>query len=309
MSDTALSRLQCETIRKNPSLEVFSLLDILKRNIWIVGSSSCGFGFIDRTIQSLVDNYLSVSELTQIFLTLFFLVSWLSLKPEIGPPREVTPDPKLGPNLLHLGIILDRMTGLKTQHLVSQSYLLPYSHLCQIYHLLNLKHLESVHNMTLNNLKVVNVNQFQSTMSGGVMKFQTAIESPLNALRIWRLPTVEVELTLHTPFTVELNIPAYNNKRIIILFNVVPLNNSEHKLFIDIYSDLSWYKPILQLILHLASLVTLLEDMPYLQTLAGRNIQGLIDNNRVSNHETMQLFKRFAELHQTRLEKPTLSTY
>jgi hypothetical protein len=162
---------------------------------------------------------------------------------------------------------------------------------------LNLKHLESVHNVSLGNLKIVGVNHCYSTETGGALKFQTILNNSVNALRMWRQPTVEAELILHTPFTVELCIPVYNGKKIIVIFNVLPLSNNEHKFFVDIYSDLEWHKPLLQIILHFAACWTLIEDLPYLRTLAQKNLDRLIGSNHISSHLNMWLFRRFVELY------------
>ena len=113
-----------------------------------------------------------------------------------------------------------------------QEYFLPIPYFCQIYHLLNLKHLESVHSFSLSSLKVIDVSQLEATTIGGIIKFQTVIDSSSNMLSILRQPTIEVELTLHTPYTIELNIPVYNGKKIVVIFNILPLGNDEHKLFI-----------------------------------------------------------------------------
>jgi hypothetical protein len=190
--------------------------------------------------------------------------------------------------------------------MISQEYILPFPYLCQIYHLLNLKHLETVHSFSLNNLRVVNISYFQPTAIGGIIKFETLLDSPVNPLRIWRQPTVEVDLILHTPYTVELSIPVYNHKRIFVIFSALPLNQTEHQFFIDIYSDLDWPKPLLQVILHFASCLTIFEDLPYLRALADRNIERLFNLNLASNHESMLLFKRFVELYGTGEEKPKL---
>jgi hypothetical protein len=167
---------------------------------------------------------------------------------------------------------------------------------------LNLKHLESIHSFSLNNLRVIKISHFQPTNSGGIIKFQTVLDSPLNPLRIWRQAIVEVSLILHTPYTVELSIPVYNNKHITVIFNALPINNNEHKLFIDIYSNLKWPKPLLQLLLHFASSLTLFEDLPYLRKLAERNIHRLVNMSKVSNHETMWLYRRFVDLYSSSKE-------
>jgi hypothetical protein len=193
--------------------------------------------------------------------------------------------------------IESRMTDLKKHHLISQRYFFPFPYLCQIYHLLNLNHLESVHGLSLSNLQILKVSDFQLSEAGGMIRFQTILRSPLNVLRLWRQPMVEVDLILHDPYTVELRIPMYRDKQVTVLFNVIPLQNRGHELFIDIYSSLSRFKPLLKLVFHLASCLTVLEDLPYIRKLAARNLKRLVEQNKVSSHETMQLFKRFTELY------------
>jgi hypothetical protein len=193
--------------------------------------------------------------------------------------------------------IESRMDELKEHHLISQRYFFPFPYLCQIYHLLNLKHLENVHTFSLSNLEILKVSHFQSSEVGGTIKFETILRSPLNILRLWRQPIVEVDLILHDPYTVELKIPIYRQKQVTVLFNVIPLQNRGHELFIDIYSSLSRFKPLLKLVFHCASCLTVLEDLPYIRKLAERNLKRLVELNKVSNHETMQLFKRFTELY------------
>ncbi|HEY9674324.1 MAG TPA: hypothetical protein V6D11_22985 [Waterburya sp.] len=271
-----------------------------RNGIWLLGLHSWLFGITDRSLASLADGYVSAIELTQLFTASFFFLAWLSLKPEESVNSEDNIC-RLGPKPYQREGVLDsaqaRMFELQAQHMISQEYILPFSHLCQIYHLLNLKHLETIHAFSLNNLKVIQVTHFQTTAVGGTIKFQTILDSPFNVLRIWRLPIVEVILTLHAPYTVELCIPVYRDKKIIVIFNVLPISHTEHKLFIDIYTDLRWPKPLLQILLHFASCLTLFEDLPYLRQLSKKNLSGLISLKKVSNHETMQLFRRFVELY------------
>lgn len=268
----------------------------LRNGIWILGIPSWVFGVADRSLAAFADSYISAVELAQLFMTAFFLVSWIYLKPEhsfnldeVGADN-ISTETALCP-------VQARMSELRSQHMISQEYILPFSYICQIYHLLNLKHLENVHSFSLNNLRILQVTEFQPTAIGGSIKFQTILESPFNALRIWRQPIVEVILTLHTPYTVELNIPAYNGKRIIVMFHVQPLNDNEHKLFIEIYSDLKWPKPLLQILFHFAACLTLFEDLPYLRKLAERKLHRLLNLRTISSHETMLLFRRFVELY------------
>jgi hypothetical protein len=300
--------------RKEKIKEISLFVHNLRSGIWFLGLPSWLFGVTDRTFASFADGYVSTLELAQLFTASFFFLSWIYLKPENSlnsSDTEILPSYEFdfAPYELELykGIVAKRMLELHEQHMIRQEYILPFSYLCQIYHLLNLKHLETIHSFSLNNLKVVKVSNFQPTSNGGTIKFQTVLDSPINPLRIWRQPLVEVQLILHTPYTVELSIPVYNNKHITVLFNALPLSNNEHKLFIDIYSNLEWPKPILQLLLHFASSLTLFEDLPYLRKLGSRNIQGLVNLSRVSNHETMWLMRRFADLYGGKKEPAQLT--
>lgn len=273
----------------------------IRNSIWILGIPSCLFGITDRSLASLADGYLSAIDLTQLFTSAFLLLAWLSLKPEESLNTGESSRCRLNaqPNLPEFALAeaQARMVELQAYHTISQEYILPFSYVCQIYHLLNLKHLESIHAFSLNNLKILKVTHFQPTVTGGIIKFQTILDSPFNVLRIWRLPVVEVILTLYAPYTVELCIPVYNGKKIVVMFNVQPISQTEHKLLIDIYSNLEWPKPLLKVLLHFASCLTLFEDLPYLRQISQKNLTSLVNLNKVSNHETMRLFRRFAELY------------
>lgn len=190
-----------------------------------------------------------------------------------------------------------RMLQLKQYHTICQEYVLPVPYLCQIYHLLDLKHLEVVHGFSLKGLKIGNVGRFEATKTGGSIKFQTILVSSFNLLRIWRQPVVEVELTLHNPYTIELNVGIYKNRKITVLFNVLPLGEREHKLRIDIYSNVGIAKPALQVLLHFASCLTLFEDLPYLRKLAQKSPRRLLKSAHRSQCQTMQLFNRFVDLY------------
>lgn len=298
-----------EVIEADQPVELSLLVDKLRNSIWNLGIPSWLFGITDRTVASLADGYFSAIELSHLFIASFFFVSWLYLKPEVslssvdrGTVQIYKPGLNPSPHEVYLYTAQARMFELQDQHMISQAYILPFPYLCQIYHLLNLKHLEKVHSFSLNNLKVIKVSYFQPTAIGGVVRFQTALGSPVNALRIWRQPIVEAGLILHTPYTVELRIPVYNDKYIIVIFNVLPLSSNEHKLFIDIYSNLNWPRPLLQILLHFASCLTLFEDLPYLKKLAERNLDRLLKSGGSSNHQMMWLFKRFVDLYSSSLE-------
>lgn len=272
----------------------------LRNFIWLIGIPLCMFGILDRGISIFADNYVSFAEFFQIFIVSLLLMIWLYLRPGSLLAHETEVEQDYLNNLiahqdkLYLSAAKDRMLELKEQHLISQKHILPFPYLCQIYHLLNLKHLEMVHSFSLNDLKVIEVGNLRPTALGGALKFKTILDSPMNVLKIWRQPTAEVELVLHTPYTIELNVPAYGDKRIIVIFNVVPISNQEHELLIDIYSNLEWPKSLLQVLLHAASYLTLYEDLPYLARLSQKSFATL---TKASSHETMSLFKRFVDLY------------
>jgi hypothetical protein len=282
--------------------EISIFVSIFRNGVWVVGIPSWMFGIGDRTIAAFTDGYISILEIAQLLTTFFLFVSWLYLKPEENFDRVNESSKNYQLDLqperaeLYKNIIQTRMLALQDLHQIQQIYILPFSHFSQMYHLLNLKHLETIHGFSLNNLKIVKVSNVQPTVSGGIVKFQTVLDSPMNALRIWRQPLVEVNLSLHTPYTVELSIPLYNDKNITVLFNAFPLNENEHQLFIDIYSNLRWPKPLLQVILNFASSLTLLEDLPYLHKLSERKHR-LVNLKNISKHETMWLYRRFVDLY------------
>lgn len=274
------------------------------------------FSFIHRSFEFFADGGLSAIELMHLFVVSLLFTSWICLKPQanldsenlnaedISALKRYKLDSVVPPHEAYLHKAESRMLQLEKYHLISQEYILPIPYLCQIYHLLNLKHLESIHSFSLNGLKILNVNQFETTEIGGAIKFQTVLDSPLNLLRIWRQTIVEVNLILHTPYTIELNVPIYGGKNITVMFNVLPLSNNDHKLFIDIYSNVVFPKILLQTLLHLASSLTLLEDLPYLRKLSEGKICRLGEIGKRSHHKTFQLFERFIDLYGSSLEQP-----
>lgn len=292
----------------NPELD----LSDFKYSIWILGILSCLFGMLDRSLALFSSSYLSLVEVFHLLAVSCLLIGWIYLKPEQNDDffefTDAANDELLPSNHclmaqddVHLLAAQSRMQDLKQHHIIRQLHVLPFPFICQIYHLLNLKHLESVHSVSLSNLRVVDVNHLAPTALGGTIKFQTTVDSPLSILKLWRQPIVEVELTLHSLYTVELSIPVYGGKKMTVIFNAFPLSEDRHEFLIDIYTDLNWPKPILQLILHIASLVTLYEDLPYLQKLSEREWFGLLNKSGTSVQSINWLFHRFIELYAAKI--------
>jgi hypothetical protein len=301
----------------------------LRQAIWWMGIPAWLFSLADRSIAALSDGYFVWDEGLTVFAIAFLLLSWLSLRPQQSFHSSSHTDIdhqtdipfNFQPAAIHTEITQKRMAELHPYHLISQSYILPFPYLAQIYHLLNLKHLETIHSFSLNNLRVLSVSSLEQTEQGGIVKFQTALDSAWNVLRIWRQMIAEVQLTLHTPYTVELTIPVYGDKAITVIFNTLPLKHMEHQFSVDIYSNLQWYKPVIKALLHFSTILTLLEDIPYLEALT-RRVQHLGHSEKLSrekafqekslhensNHEMMWLFNRFVGLYGTESNAPKLAS-
>ncbi len=283
-------------------------------SLWHFGTIFLVAGTVERSLTFLADSALSATELIKLLLMFSLCVIWSylksgNLKAKNSIPENISTlkyykiDSGAPQHEAYRRKTEARMLQMERYHLITQEYVLSIPYLCQIYHLLNLKHLESVHSFSLNHLRVIDISQFEPTASGGTIRFKTVLDSPFNLLKVLRQPTVEVDLTLHTPYTIELSIPVYGGKKVAIIFNVLPLSHREHKLFIDIYSDLIFPRPILQTLCHFASSLTLLEDLPYLHRLARSNIRSFSKIGK-SNRQMLQLFNRFIELYGSSLQEP-----
>jgi hypothetical protein len=282
------------------------LIYVLRNILWLLGIPLCLVGVVYQEFHALEDGYVGNLEFLLTVITLLVLISWIALKPNLTG-YKVLEATDINFELYYQNqdyalVTKARMVELKRHHIVSQLHILPFPYLSQIYHLLNLKHLETVHSNSLGRLKVTDIQDFQSTPLGGSVKFRTTISSPFNVLNIWRKSTIDVRLTLHNPYTIELNIPVYGNKKMIVLFKVFPFDSKTHKFWVDIYTDLPYPKFLLRSILHFASIFTIYEDIPYLEKLSSKELDSKVDSNSISSHITMCLFKRFVNLYGSDLQ-------
>lgn len=284
------------------------IADFLKRNIfmyslWLVGIPAFIYGLADRGLVAYQRNFSEVTLLSHCMIAFVALVSWLI----IGMAVKSSDAAEVKARSRTSAPLLKQRFKLPNVCLAEQTYRLPFSHRCQIYHLLNLKHLEDIHRFSLGNLKVTEVSHFKETQTGGRIRFKTELDSSTNVLRLWRNPVVEVELILHTPYHIELKVPAYNQKNIHVLFNVLPISDREHTLSVQIFSDLKWPNILLRAVLIIAASLTLLEDLPYLNQLdhgkVGRPKQLL---SSPPSAPTMQLFRRYVHLYGHHFEQAKL---
>jgi len=290
----------------HPSLPV---VDFLKRNIfiysmWLMGIPAFLYGAAERGIAAYNGQFMEGKLLSHYIISLVALLGWFMVGVAINTAKPVTVEARSRLSQ----IPLNGEPAWPLTCLAEQSYRLPFSHQCQIYHLLNLKHLEEIHRFSLGNLKVTEVSHFQETQTGGSLRFKTVLDSPTNVLRIWRDPSVEVDLILHTPYQIELKVPVYNEKHIHVLFNVWPLNQNEHQLSVKMFSDLGWPNTVMKAILIIAASLTLLEDLPYLSQLSTINLgRSRHPDKEALKTPGMQLFQRYLRLYQGHWENAKLS--
>ncbi|MBD2109164.1 hypothetical protein [Nodosilinea sp. FACHB-13] len=269
--------------------------DALKRNIfkyglWLLGIPAIIYGAVDRGVAAFSGPVFDATDISYCLIGLVILLGWVC----IGLAED-HPDG----TILKADQSIDSAIAPASEYIAQQTYRLPFPYLCQVYHLLNVQHLEDIHRFSLGNLKVIKVSDFQATQEGGKIRFETMLDSPFNVLRMWRNPVVEVDLTIHSPHQIELKVPTYGQKFIRVLFNVLPLNDQEHHLSIQLFSNLAWPKELLKAILIVASSLTLLEDLPYLNHLARRNYDRLFSqtSEKRRSSQAMQLFHRYADLY------------
>lgn len=280
--------------------------DALKRNIfiyglWLLAIPALIYGAVERGFSAFSQTEVNVTDVSYCLIALVVLMAWVC----IGLAEE-----KLDSTALKATKLVEARTlPFDSNCIAQQTFRLPFPYLCQIYHLLNLKHLEDIHRFSLGNLKVIKVSHVRETQMGGHIRFKTVLDSPFNILRLWRDPSVDVDLTIHSPHQIELKVPAYRQKFIRVLFNVIPLNTEEHYLCIQMFSDLKWPRELLKAILLLAASLTLLEDLPYLRHLAKRHPQQLANqrSKKKSVSPAMQLFHRYIDLYNSdRWDQPQL---
>ncbi|MGB3200629.1 MAG: hypothetical protein WBA99_06995 [Nodosilinea sp.] len=276
--------------------------DILKRNIfkyglWLLAIPAIGYGAVERGLAAFAQTDINVNDISYCLIALVLLMAWVC----IGLVEDPSTTTLLNEKDLPAPAIA---VPPGSDCIAQQSYRLPFPYLCQIYHLLNLKHLEDIHRFSLGNLKVIKISHFQATQEGGQIRFKTVLDSPFNVLRLWRDPSVDVDLTIHSPHQIELKVPAYGQKCIRVLFNVIPLTTDEHYLCIQMFSDLKWPRELLKAMLLLAASLTLLEDLPYLRHLARRSYKQLSRRplQRREASQAMQLFQRYIDLYSDRRE-------
>lgn len=170
---------QASAMRYKQISELFDVTTKLRNSAWSFGILLWLLMITNGGVTSFADGYLSATELSHLVIASCLFVGWLYLKPENSASRGSISSPLQGHQLdsssyqdngYHCAVQA-RMLELQEQHLISQEYVLPFPYLCQLHHLLDLKHLEDVHDFSLNNLKVIKVNYFQPTAMGGMIKF------------------------------------------------------------------------------------------------------------------------------------------
>ena len=198
----------------------------------------------------------------------------------------------------------ERIQSLEHNHIMQLEKNLDFNWLVQIYHLMNVNHLEVFHNVSLNGLSVEEIIDFRPTNVGGTISFKTISKSALGFIRLFRGKESVVKLTMHSALTIELNLEVGDNKTYTVLFNVLPLSANRHKLFVDIYGTKKpniASKTILGLVLKIASLITINEDMDYYEKLGKRDLANIIAYDRTQTPNKSSLIHRFFQVYGPRL--------
>ncbi|KAB8320123.1 hypothetical protein SD81_000235 [Tolypothrix campylonemoides VB511288] len=68
-------------MNNNQKSEISKFLGNVKNGLWFFGTTAWFFGITDRSIAVFSDGSLSKIDIVQLFTGLFFLTSWLYLKP------------------------------------------------------------------------------------------------------------------------------------------------------------------------------------------------------------------------------------
>lgn len=209
------------------------------------------------------------------------------------------------------------MQKLSKDCFLTQEYFLPGSYWTNMFHTLNPLHLNHVHKITQNGIRVVKVNQCIETESGGILTFTSVMEQIpgmiadiqlilrylplLNRLNKYidmlRRPNFISQLILHGPHTVELCIPTEKYYTSFV-FNIYSLDQDKCQLCIDFYSNLPIPKIFKWVLFQLITPIVVWEDKTYLKQLAKKGPE-FFRTIRRQVHDThfLRLSHRFIELY------------
>jgi hypothetical protein len=185
-------------------------------------------------------------------------------------------------------------------HIASVEYSLGYNWIVEMYHLMSLDHIKSTHWLTLNGFSIDNLRDYQETSNTSEISYDVELPNSLDAFRINSSDTKKsiVTLTLFSAFTVGMRLKIKEDWIFLILFNVLPTADKSHKLFVDYYSSKEIrFKFLTRQIIKLVSLITVFEDIDYLNIISKRNLSRVQTKKPSLELQNNSLIKRFYNLY------------
>ncbi|MBF2017833.1 MAG: hypothetical protein IGS23_22080 [Rivularia sp. T60_A2020_040] len=306
-----------ENQKSNKALEVALIFSRFRSGIWLFGIPSWLFGISDRSFAAFADGYLSVMEVIQLFTASFFFASWLFLRPEdLVDNHDIVLSGNHG-NVTNFNPEPKEKYIISEEHFLSKQYILPGSYWTNMFHTLNPLHLNHVHKITQNGIKVTEVTQYRETEMGGILTFTSVMDQIpglitdiqkiikyipiINLLNKYidmlRRPAFTSQLILHSAYTTELYIPA-DKYYTSIVFYVHPIEQNKCELFIDFYSNLPIPKICKHILFQIITPIVVWEDKVYLLKLSQKEPEFFTKVRRkVPDNHFLRLSQRFIELY------------
>ena len=297
--------------------EVALFVGRFRSGIWLFGILFWLFGISYISFSAFSDGYWSAIEIIQLFTASVLFLSWLFLRPEylennhvIALQGNYCTNHTLKPDSEQKYII-------REEHFLSKEYIFPGSYWTNMFHTLNPLHLNHVHKITQNGIKVTEVTQYRATKTGGILTFTSEMDQIpglitdiqkiikyvpiLNLLNKYidmlRRPAFTSQLILHGLHTTELYIPAEKYYTSIV-FSIHPIEENKCKLFIDFYSNLPIPKIFKFILFQIITPIVVWEDKVYLLKLSQKDPDFFRKIRRkVPDNHFLRLSQRFIELY------------
>ncbi len=318
MQDNITTTKTVENKKSNKVKEIAFIIGRVRSGIWLFGIPSWLFGIGDRSFAAFADGYISVIEVVQLFTASLFFASWLFLRPENSLDNHEFTALQGNYGTTHTLKSESKQKHIVSQeHFLSQEYILPGSYWTNMFHTLNPLHLNHVHKITQNGIKVTEVTQYKETIKGGILTFTSVMDQIpglitdiqktikyipiLNLLNKYidmlRRPAFTSQLILHGPYTTELYIPSEKYYTSIV-FYVHPIEENKCKLFIDFYSNLPIPKICKFILFQIITPIVVWEDKVYLLKLSQKDPEFFRKIRRkVPDNHFLRLSHRFIELY------------
>lgn len=318
ITETELAIELFDNKKSSKAVEIAFIFSRIRSGIWLFGIPSWVFGISDRSYAAFADGYLSAMEVIQLFTASLLFASWLFLNPENLVDNHDVIELEADYGITHaLNSESNQKYMINKEHFLSKDYILPGSYWTNMFHTLNPLHLNHVHKITQNGIKVTEVTQYRETEMGGILTFASVMDQIpglitdiqkiikyipiINLLNKYidmlRRPAFTSQLILHSPYTTELYIPA-DKYYTSIVFYVHPIEQNKCQLFIDFYSNLPIPKICKYILFQIITPIVVWEDKVYLLKLSQKDPEFFTKIRRkVPDNHFLRLSQRFIELY------------